>query len=61
MNENTTFLAPMSEEKRIGNTTFIVNVSFNGDKRHDLFSSIVRLIERDNNFQPVKTPKKDVS
>ena len=34
-------------QKKIGNTTYIVTSCFNGDKRRNLASTLVRLINRD--------------
>ena len=40
MQENTT-----RKEKRIGSTTYTINISFNGDKRHNIADSVAWLIE----------------
>ena len=42
MSENNT----TRTEKKIGDTTYFVHTSFNGDKKHDIFKSVVRLVER---------------
>ena len=34
-------------EKKIGNTTYIVTTTFNGDKNRNLGASLVRMINRD--------------
>jgi len=40
MQENT-----KRKEKKIGGTTYIINTSFNGDKRHNIADSVAWLIE----------------
>jgi len=44
MSENVN--TPARTEKKIGDTTYIVYTSFNGDKKHNIFKSVARLIER---------------
>ena len=34
-------------EKKIGSTTYIVTTRFNGDKRRDIATALIRLIGRD--------------
>jgi len=40
MSENT-----KRKEKKIGHTTYTINISFNGDKRHNIADSVIWLVE----------------
>ena len=47
MQENTNSLSPRRTERKIGGTVYIINTSYNGSKKRNLFESLARLIERD--------------
>ena len=37
-------------EKKIGTTTYIITTRFNGDKRRDIATALIRLVGRDTAF-----------
>ena len=39
-----------TSEKKIGQTIYVATTRFNGDKRRDMTSALVRLMERDSAF-----------
>ena len=39
-----------TSEKKIGQTIYVATTRFNGDKRRDMASALVRLMERDSNL-----------
>jgi len=39
-----------TSEKKIGQTIYIATTRFNGDKRRDMASALMRLIERDSSI-----------
>jgi len=47
-------------EKKIGNTTYIVTSRFNGDKRRDITTTLIRMVGRDMGLSYNSTLKKAI-